>query len=150
MPVFFILVITIVILIRYETSKSSKAESQARRDFWQREREASFTRNQDISGLDYIKIPSDLLSSLPELPDETYIAARQKIEALSETQILNLTGLSNTDLKATYGTGNFMFLSECDERFNDLYVALKTIIKALEKNGNEEDAKRISDYLESL
>ena len=150
MPVFFLLVITLVILIRYETMRNSKVERKNSQDFWEREREASFTRNKDISGLDYITVPEDLVSELPSIDNEEYKVAAEKISYLSETKILNLTDFSNTDLKATYGTGNFTFLSECDERFNELYVAIKTVIKTLNDAGYTELSDRFTEYLKSL
>ena len=150
MPVFFLLVMTLVLIIKYETTHNSKSEKQTSKDFWEREREASFTRNKDISGLDYIKIPDELIMALPLLDNAEYNEAKEKLISLKDTKILNLTGLSNTDLKANYGTGNFAFLSECDERFNDLYVAIKAIIKTLDKEGFADLSERFSSYLDSL
>ena len=150
MPVFFILVITLVILIRYEITRNSKAERRSSKAFWEREREASFTRNKDISGLDYINIPEDLIASLPSLENEEYTAALENLNALKGTKILNLTGITNTDLKASYGTGNFAFLSECDERFNTLYVSLKTISRTLKEAGYTELSDKIYVYLSGL
>jgi hypothetical protein len=59
------------------------------------------------------------MDSLPfsETEEEVLKTLQNNIKNLVPVPILNLTGLSNTDLKLTYGVANLNFLMQCDSNY---------------------------------
>ena len=104
-------------LIAYKKRKSDHAVQKASENFWDKEREANMTRRKDISKLPYITIPYESLplDALPE--SEEYRAAVRQLQSLSDKQILDLSGQTNTDLKLAYGAANLPILMECDQNY---------------------------------
>ena len=104
-------------------NRSQRAMQKQKEAFWEKEQRANLTRKQDISGLDYIQIPLD---SFPvgQFPDERLSSLEQTLERLGSRQILNLSGISNTDLKLKYGAANLPVLSDCDANFTTLATVI--------------------------
>lgn len=152
MPVIFGCILILIILIRYETKKASKNRKETVRDFLQRELEANTTRKQDISGLPYITIE---LSCLPDVsgvpdPDGEIAAIFDELRPLDGMKIINLSGISNTDLKLSYGAANFPFLSECDARFTFFTRKLYELGLRLNEAGACDTAVRVLEYAVSI
>ena len=94
-------------LLMYERKKHAREAKRRENNFWQRENEANFTRRKDISQLPYIKIPYDSLPFIQNAHGE--IAEYQKeLLSFKDSKLLNLSGLSNTDLKLMYGIATFL------------------------------------------
>lgn len=125
MPIAFTLFLIVVIFLHLSISKSNRKMQQDKEIFWSNEHASNSIRKTDITGLDYIKIP---LENLPiiETTNEELSNMQNLIKTLSGKSILNLTGLSNTDLKLQYGTANITFLSECDSNYT---LLVQTLIK---------------------
>lgn len=113
----------IYLLIQFSSISQKRKMDKKKNEFWNREYEANSTRKADISGLDYITIPLDTLP-FAESDDEKLNEVQNQIRNLSKESILNLTGLSNTDLKLQYGVANFNFLMQCDENYTQLVQAI--------------------------
>lgn len=142
---FFILFLLLCIFIMYTVKRSQRLSKQQSVQFWNRESEADNVRKQDISHLNYIYIPIESLpfgiDSSPEV---------QKLETvlrqLDSTQILNLNGYTNTDLKLEYGVSNLNFLSECDDRFILLVRTLYQWACLLLEHDYVEAAIQVAEY----
>lgn len=119
MPVFLFLIIIFVIWLHYENSKTKNLVNQRTKDFWNLEHLANSTRKSSIEDLDYIVIPIDQLPFM-DTDNPQLLSLQNHIKSLSEKNILNLTGLSNTMLKQTYGIGNLKLLSSYDDNFTQL------------------------------
>ena len=131
-----ILFCTIIIgmLILYECKKHSRKSDSAKASFWAREARANTVRRKDISNLNYINIPDSVIPSdiSPDLctckcyiiSDDEINEYRTTLLNLQARKILNLSGLTNTDLKEKYGVANLSALSEYDEN----YITLVNII----------------------
>lgn len=136
-------VLIICALIAYEKRKSDRTMRKASDNFWDKEREANLTRRKDISKLPYITIP---YASLPltELPDsEEYQAAVQQLQALSDKQMLDLSGMTNTDLKLAYGAANLPVLMECDQNYLILIRTLSHMAGLLTDAGKYDAAESV-------
>lgn len=70
--------------------------------------------------------------------------------ALSKNRILNLSGISNTDLRLTYGTANLEPLTACDQNFTALICALQKWGTLLVSAGEPEDAVTVLSYAVSI
>ena len=136
MPIFLLFVILFAFWLRYEMKKSTRIESESKDDFMEKECQSNFVRKADITNLDYISIP---LSELPFIGNYDEINSSYKpssditdsikaeisdceknILVLSHKKMLNLNGLSNTDIKMQYGAANLPLLIQYDDNFSKL------------------------------
>lgn len=144
MPIFLIVVLIIVILIHYELKKNSKIDKSAAEKFWKREQDANFTRSKDLTKLSFLTIP---VSELPftGTTDPELSEIEQTVIRLSEKKILNLTGISNTDLKFEYGVQNLDFLAEYDQNYT---LLVRTLNKWAELLHTRNETKAVKVILE--
>jgi hypothetical protein len=120
-----------------------KKEDNIEESFWDRERSANMTPKTDITNLPYITIPLDKFPL--ESTDSNDEKLLNDLKTLSEEKILNLNGLTNTDLKEKYGPSNLNTLNEIGENFNTLC----TILIGLAENAvSREDYPTAEKYLE--
>lgn len=145
MPTIFLCFLVFIVWLRFENRKSSSKDQAKSETFWSRERTANFTRNTDISTLNYITIP---LEQLPfkETTDEKLNELQNKIQNLSKKKICNLTGYSNTDLKIKYGAGNITSLIDFDQNFTLLARTLDQWAAYLYQQGEVDSTKIILEY----
>lgn len=141
----FALFLIILSVFAYLRSRSSKEQAETSDTFWEREEHANSIRKQDISQLEYITIP---LEELPfkDTNDTKLLEYQNTIKNLSEYKILNLTGISNTDLKLQYGTANLEFLSLADQRFTTLARTISLWGNYLYDEGNVKDATTVLEF----
>ena len=100
LPYFIIL----LFLLQFYLKKNSKKTRSDNENFLKRESRANMSRKKDISNLNYITIPDTL--PFVDTDVETIKKAQNDLADLKEKKILNLTGMSNTDLKIKYGVAN--------------------------------------------
>lgn len=139
---FVIILLSVFSLLRNRSQRSMKENQDA---FWEKEQRANRTRKQDISQLDYIHIPLDTFPigtcADPDLSD-----LEQTLQTLSSRKILNLSGISNTDLKLQYGAANLNVLSDCDANFTTLARTLVSYGERLLALGRWQDAVRVLEF----
>lgn len=131
LPYIFVFIIIFNMILRRSSTKQ-EARTKA---FWDKERKANETRKQDISLLNYITIPDNLPqlnkgdTQLDLLVEDNPALKRrfEEIENLKTKKILNLSAISNTDLKMEYGAANLTELSEYDDNYTTLVKDLATI-----------------------
>lgn len=143
-PVVLITFILFLAYYAYRRKQIDKVNTQKESDFWQRENDANSTRNR-YHKFRYIQIPVDTFP-VGAYPNEGYEETEQQLLALSEQKILNLTGISNTDLKLQYGVSNLAILSDCDERFTTLVRLLTDYAKGLAEHAHIDDAIRVLEF----
>lgn len=136
--IFIIFIAVFTILLRRLSSRDQKIQDE----FWDRELHSNTVRKKDISSLSYITIPLDTFP-IGKYKDDELSASEAALTELSGKQIVNLNGISNTDLKLNYGVPNFQFLSECDENFAVLAKTLVTYGNRLFALGHLEDAAAV-------
>lgn len=130
--------------------KNMKAEQKEQENFWAREAEANLVRKQNIDHLDYISIPNGVLSILSTRQQDPFPEYLRIVNSLRESQILNLSGITNTDLKLRYGVGNLTQLSQYDENYTTLIRTLQQAAEALLGLGESNDAKALLEYAVSI
>lgn len=134
LPYFIILIVIFQFILR----KNSKKDEQRTQEFWKRESESNAVRKKDISNLDYIHIPESLLSITSEIPEVSNAIA--KFSSFKDMTMLNLTGLSNTDLKLQYGPANLDALSSYDENCTRMLRSIISAAEALKSNNIDKEA----------
>ncbi len=107
------------LLIQYSNIRTKQIIQKEKEAFWNKEYQANSTRKSDISGLDYITIPMDTLP-FTDTDEGELNEIQSNIKNLFQKPILNLAGLSNTDLKLKYGVANIKFLIKCDDNYTFL------------------------------
>lgn len=137
----------LIFLIFYAIKRGQISKENAKKEsaFWQRENEANAVRKKDLENLDYIQIP---LEDLPigMYPSKEREELEQKLRALSKERILNLTGLTNTEIKMQYGAGNLETLGAYDDNFTSLVRLLVDYAKTFAEDSHPQEAIMVLEY----
>ena len=117
-------------------------------DFFEKEKKANHTRKKSLENLPYITIPDSILSMTSDAEDG--IDALLMLQSLSHEKIVNFTGITNTDLKLTYGTANITVLTQYDQNFTLLVRSLQKLAEALKKAQRFSDEKTVLEFAISI
>lgn len=148
MPVIFGCTIILIVLLQFKIRKNASNKTETVQEFLQRDLEANTARKQDISGLAYQTADLSRLPDISGVPDADgeIAAVLAKLKRLDGKQFLNLSGISNTDLKLTYGAANFPFLSQCDANFTAFMRGLYELGMRLNEAGASDAAIPVLEY----
>lgn len=134
------------IIFFFALQRTKHIEKKVEEDFWERERQSNFTRKKSLDGLDYITIPEDIIQMQPTCMTEEIDSCLLDLHDLSTCKIVNLTGLTNTDLKLEYGTANITILSEYDFNYTNLVTALQKLAELLHEGGDDSHAIEVLEF----
>lgn len=137
---FLTIFIVFIIILTYHIKKGDAAQAKVNEEFWEKEHKSNAVRKQDISKLDYITIPFE------KIPQKLETSTEKKLFAFAEKPMLNLTGISNTDLKLSYGTANLAILSEYDTNFTDFVALLPEYTSELQEAGQVDTAQTLLEF----
>lgn len=146
MPYFFpIFGVFVVFLLwfNYERKKSDRLSKQSNEDFWRREVDANNVRKQPLDSLDYITISEDMLiHNLWDngADDSTLSSLSTTLSDLKDKRILNLTGMTATDIKYAYGVANLNEVSSYDDNFTSYCRTIFAYGQRLAELGNKDAA----------
>lgn len=168
-PIFTTIVISFLLIMAYmkiTTNRFSTGDEEC----LEQERKSNSVRKKSLDDLDYITIPfgslpfayidpnnihNDPGNSAPSgdntaANDGSDDSAIRKDEtdilALKDKKIVNFTGISNTDLKFTYGAPNLPILTEYDQNFTELVRALDSWGTHLNEHGKGADARKVLEF----
>lgn len=144
--IIFASILILSLVIALTLSKGKKQAAATQQDYWVREREANNTRRKSLDDLNYIKIPledfpMDLLNDVAKVDDY-----KQIIRALSESPIVNFTGINNTELKLRYGAPNIDLLTTYDQNYTLLVRTLQQWAQALYDAGYIKEACQLLEF----
>lgn len=139
-------VIIFIILLFFLIKKSAKDDQKIMDDFLEKEKKSNNVRKKSLDDLDYIKIPEDFFNMKQDDNDPVCHEAIRMLDHLKDKEIVNLTGISNTDLKLTYGTANLNHLAACDSNFTQLARALQSYSEYLVKQNEKESAIKVLEF----
>ncbi len=141
----FTSIILFVILLQINLKRISKKEALLEKEFWEKELDALKAPSQDISGLDYIKLPENLPLDFPcKHPRAEEL--RKRLKNLARHEIINLYGMSNTDIRLKYGAANFDILSLADTRYLIYIRTLSELAEAYYETGFVKEAEMLLEY----
>lgn len=149
LPLFASLIVFLLVLGRV-LRKSTKQLKEEQQSFWQRERASNEVRKKPLDDLEYISIPLDKLPIKIFSEDSIIGECVEVLLALSACKIVNLTGISNTDLKFTYGTANITVLSEYDQNYTLLVTTLQKWADRLMDLEDTSSARTVLEYAVSI
>ena len=156
-PIFTTIVISFLAIMIYMKVTTNRFNTGDEKRI-EEERLSNSVRKKSLDELDYITIPFDSLpfstedgaesSADPgtEVTDPAIAKDEADILALKDKKIVNITGISNTDLKFTYGAPNLPILTEYDQNFTELVRALDSWGTHLLEQGKKEQARKVKDY----
>ncbi len=132
--------ITFGVWLTFKLRKSRNLNEKAAIDFWENENMANSVRKKPLQESDFVCFPFETLptdeSFLPEAPPEALTILR----SLSDRKMINLNGVSNTDVKKQYGTANLTILSEYDENFESFVKQIYLLCQQLYDAGRIPEA----------
>ena len=140
MFVFLAIFIVFLLYINFLMHKNKRAQENLEKQFWNRERSANFTRKKDISNLNYLIITED------KIPQNLTTDAKKSLETLCGQKMLNLSSMSNTDLKLEYGVANLDELSACDDRFSTFERNAAIYAQELSDAGYTDQARQLLEF----
>lgn len=143
---FFASFIVFCAWLGYEIHKHRNIEAKSYEDFWKRENDANSTRKKPLDDLSYLTIPLDTFPFSLFTENEQVAEYQQIIRELSSVPIVNLTGISNTDLKLQYGAANIDTLSLYDQRYTTLVRVLQDWASFLYQEGYPQQAKVLLEF----
>lgn len=147
-PVYLICFLIFIAWLFYEQQKNQKQEKKISDDFWAREAEANRTRKKDISQLPLLHVQESEIP-LADTDNASVLYYIDHIRNLIKSPMIDLSDFSNTDLKLSYGVGNFKLLSEYDENFSNFLLALTNLARAYTDAGflsEAQDTYRLAFY----
>lgn len=143
-----IIIISIIfaLIISFKLKQANTRDAKAQQEYWERETKANHTRKKSLDSLEYITIPDTILHMKPANMTDEINTDLSDLNDLSSYKIVNLTGLTNTDLKLQYGTSNITILSEYDFHYTNLVTLLQKLAEKLHANGNDELAIQTLEF----
>lgn len=144
-PIFAIFIV-FVVWLTYELHKGNRKDEKSRNAFWEKERLANSTRRKPLDGLAYITIPFEKLPTELCAEEESVKEYLQILHNISESPIVNLTGISNTDLKLQYGAPNIDILTKYDQNYTMLARTLQQWASFLYEKGNAAQSREILEF----
>lgn len=143
------LIVFVAVLSRLR-KKHTQATQKAKQSFWDKELAANNVRKKSLDDLNYVTIPLDTLPLQVMCNNEEIAEYISIIHTLSTRKIVNFTGITNTDLKLTYGTANITVLSEYDDNYSTLVTTLQRWAKILYDNGYIQEVLTLLEYAVSI
>lgn len=139
-------IIIVAFFFNVSMRRVSRKEEAREMSLWEKERKSNNVRRKSLENLDYICIPVDVLPFGTSGSNKELENYEQNVLALKDEKIVNLTGITNTDLKLEYGTANITELSLYDQNYTALVRALQNWGKALYDAGRYEDSAKVLEF----
>jgi hypothetical protein len=140
-------------VLNHNIRKNNGNDQRSVNNLLRREDAANATRRKDISQLPYVNVPLDTLplnftvnDEKKQLKIDEYV---KEIHSLSEKKMLNLIGVSNTELKETYGPANLEALSIYDQTYAR-YIRTLYLLSDIIYSDYPAEAAKLSEYCISI
>jgi hypothetical protein len=149
MPTILGIILILGAWIAYQRRKSERHSKKNSKAFWDKENQSNSVRKKDLSTLTFITIPYDSLP-LKETSDSELAQIQKQLYSLGEQKIINLSHITNTDLKLEYGTANLNLLSSYDQNFTILIRLLNKWATLLYEKGEKQQATDVLEFALSI
>jgi len=142
----FASVIVFCIWLAYEIRKHNKKSKQVLDSYLEKEQKANSTRAKSLDGLNFVEIPDYVYNALPNPIPAKLEDCSKLLQHLKESKIVNLSHISNTDLKLKYGASNLDILSEYDQNYITLLRVLNTLSEYHYEKGDTDITRRLLEF----
>lgn len=130
----------------FRNRKTDRQRERNKKAYFDLEAKANNTRKQPLDNLEYIKIPYDELPTTICNEDSVICECLSDLNDLMKDDIVNFTGLTNTDLKLQYGPANLPYLQKCDMCYTHLVRVLNDWATQLYKLDYHSEALTVLEY----
>ena len=125
---------------------TTKSVGSGTRDLLEKELKANSVRRQPLNTLNYIDFKEGSIPITEPAPNPRIEELQNNLKALYSKKIVNLTGITNTDLKLTYGPANLPDLTEFDSNYTKLATNIYDLGIELMAEGLTDTAEAVLDY----
>ncbi len=129
------------VILNYAIRKSNIRDRDDSLHSSGKNRHKTSTLPKPISEIHFISFPEDLLTEIT-IENPKIIDNLTTLRRLSKTQVINLDGMTNDEIRDTYGEQNFETLSMADQRYMTLCRVLKTLADECFRNGLSFEAEK--------
>ena len=126
--------------------KGERSMKEKLEKFQERERAANEVRRKPLDDLDYLTIPDEFFAFPSDETSHDSTEGRRILDSLKSEKIVNLTGLTNTDLKERYGVANLPDLMRFDQNYTSLVRALQMYAVYLSGSGYDAEAVKLLEF----
>lgn len=142
--------------LMYEIWKHKRKDKKFTEAFWAKEAKADATRAKPLDDLNYIVIPAEILNKFKDengnyIPNESLPDNIKEnitlLKHLESARIVNLTNITNTDLKLSYGAANLPVLTEYDQNYTILVRSLTGIAEWYISNEDKKNATEVLEFI---
>ena len=132
--------------LTFQIHHINEREESRMETFLEKEMRSNSVRKKPLDDLEYITIPLETFP-MDVLEDNQVISeCHDTLRTLASEKIVNFTGISNTDLKLTYGTANLTLLSRYDQNYTILARTLQTFGRELYTQGLVDEAQVVLEF----
>lgn len=149
-PLFASLIILFCLWLGYEIYKSNKKNKKLEESFWEKEDRANATRPKPLDDLNFIDVPDFVFESLSRPTPSGLEDCAKMLSHLKEARIVNLSYITNTDLKLKYGVANLPLLTEYDQNYITLIRVLQLLGEYHYENGNVDTCRALLEFAVSI
>lgn len=144
-PLFTTIVLCSAFIWIYMKATTNKIGSSTE-ELLDRERRANAVRRQSLDSLAYITLTDNDIPHIEHIPNDRIAGLIDTLNSLTNAKIVNLTGISNTDLKLMYGPSNLPALTQYDQNYTLLARTVYDLGMELYAEGLTDFAKSVFEY----
>lgn len=131
--------------LTFQLRKSRNLNEKADDDFWENENMANSVRKKQLEDSDFVTFPFDKLPTEESFAPDPVPECLSILMALSDKKMVNLNGISNTEVKKRFGTANISILTEYDANYESFAKNIYLLCQHLYDMGRKEEALLLSE-----
>lgn len=125
--------------------KSRNLNEKASSDFWEEETLANSVRKKQLEESDFVTFPFDKLPSEESFSPNPVPECLFLLKEISDKKMVNLNGISNTEVKKRFGVSNMTVLTEYDANYESFVKHIYLLCQHLYDIGRKEEALMLSE-----
>ena len=133
------------IWLTIQLRKSRKLNEKAEKDFWEEEALADSVRKKQLEDSDFVIFPFDKLPTEESFSPDPVPESLTMLISLSDKKMVNLNGISNTEVKKRFGVANLAVLTEYDTNYETFVKHIYLLCQHLYDIGRTEEALMLSE-----
>lgn len=125
--------------------KSRNLNEKAAKDFWEEEALADSVRKKQLEDSDFVTFPFDKLPAEESFFPDPVPESLSVLISLSDKKMVNLNGISNTEVKKRFGVANLAVLTEYDTNYETFVKHIYLLCQHLYDISRTEEALMLSE-----
>ncbi len=138
-------VILMGLVINNAIRRSNVRSKKVNEAFWERERSSYKAPARPTDDLEFVSFPPDLPLDI-ETAEPVLRECQETLKILSKEKVINLSGITNTDIRLSYGKENLPELSKADARYVTLLRCLNVLAAGYYRSGYRKEAIRLLEF----